>query len=115
MKKELLFCSCLYLLAACSPTNEPLIEDDMIKLTIECTNTNGKTIEIHNQKTIIKVIREINNSRRESTAEMEFDLEHRAKLENSDGEKEFFNLFTGGKAVVSGYYIHSNIDDFCEK
>lgn len=113
MKKALLMCFCLYLLAACHPTSEPLIEDDMVNLTIECTN--GETIEIDNQKTIHKVIREINDSRRESTAEMEFDLEHRAKLENSDGENEFFNLFTGGKAVVSGYYIHSNIDDFCEK
>ena len=115
MKKGLLFCFCLYVLAACNPTSEPLIEGDIVKLKIECTN--GEMIEIDDQKTINKVIREINSSRRESSEEMEFDFEHRAILEDSDGEKEneFFNLFTGGKAVVSGYYIHSNINDFCEK
>lgn len=85
----------------------------MIKLTIECTS--GKTIEIDEQKTINKVIREINGSRREGTEEMEFDFEHRATLENIDGMKESFDLFTGGKSIVSGYYIHSSIDDFCGK
>lgn len=113
MKKGLLICFCLYFLAACNPSSEPLIEDEMVKLTVECIS--GETIEIDDQKTINKVISEINGSRREGTEEMEFDLEHRAKLENSDGEKEFFNLFTGGKAIVSGYYIHSSIDDFCGK
>lgn len=72
MKKGLLFCFCLYVLAACNPTSEPLIEGDIVKLKIECTN--GETIEIDDQKTINKVIREINSSRRESTEEMEFDL-----------------------------------------
>ncbi|WP_342601132.1 hypothetical protein MHB48_09125 [Psychrobacillus sp. FSL H8-0483] len=86
----------------------------MVKLTIECTS--GETIKIDDQKTINKVIREINGSRREGTEEMEFeDFGHRATLENSDGETKTFNLFIGGKAIVSGYYIHSNIDDFCGK
>lgn len=85
----------------------------MVKLTIECTS--GETIEIDDQKTINKVIREINRSRREGTQEMEFDLEHLATLENNDGETKSFNLFSGGKAIVSGYYIHSNIEDFCGK
>lgn len=114
MKKGLLFCFSLYFLAACSnPSSEPLIEDKMVKLTIECTS--GETIKVDDPKTINKVIREINGSRREGTEEMEFDPEHRATLENSDGEKEFFDLFTGGKAIMSGYYIHSSIDDFCGK
>lgn len=85
----------------------------MVKLTIECKN--GETIEIDEQKTINKVIKQINNSRREGTQEMELDIEHRAILENSDGQTETFHLFSGGKALMAGYYIHSKINDFCWK
>ncbi len=85
----------------------------MVKLTIECTSAG--TIEIDEQKTINKVIKEINHSRREGTQEMEFEIGHRATIENSDGETKSFHFFSEGKALVSGYYIHSNIDDFCGK
>ena len=114
MKRRLLYCFCIIFLSACNHFSEALIEDEMVKLTIECTS--GETIEIDDQKTINQVIKEINGSRREGTQEMEFDnFEHRATLENSDGETKSFHLFSGGKAIVSGYYIHSNIDDFCGK
>lgn len=113
MKKRLLFCFCISFLGACNHNSESLIDGEMVKLTIECKS--GETIEISEQKTINKVLKEINHSRRESTEEMEFQIEHRATLENSDGETETFHFFSGGKALVSGYYIHSNIDDFCEK
>ncbi|WP_144509701.1 hypothetical protein [Bacillus sp. FJAT-22090] len=113
MKRRLLYCFCIIFLGACNHYSEPLIESDMVKLTIECSG--GETIEIDELKTINKVIKEINNSKREGTQEMEFEIEHRAVLENSDGETKAFHFFSGGKALVSGYYIHSNIDDFCGK
>ncbi|WP_156416283.1 hypothetical protein [Cytobacillus dafuensis] len=37
----------------------------------------AETIEIDEQKTINKVIKEINHSRREGTQEMEFEIGHR--------------------------------------
>lgn len=46
---------------------------------------------------------------------MEFEIEYRGTIENSDGETKSFHFFREGKAFVSGYYIHSNIDDFCGK
>jgi hypothetical protein len=113
MIRRLLYCFCIILLSACNRSNNPLIEGEMVKLTIECTS--GETIEIDDQKNINKVVGEINGSRREGTQEMEYDLEHRATLENSDSKTISFNLFSGGKALVSGYYIHSDIDNFCEK
>jgi hypothetical protein len=66
MKKGILICFCLYFLAACNLSSEPLIEDEMVKLTIECLS--GEAIEIDDQKTINKVIMEINGSRSEGTA-----------------------------------------------
>ncbi|WP_313893596.1 hypothetical protein [Psychrobacillus sp.] len=113
MRRTLLYCFCIVFLGACNNFNELLIEGEMVKLTIECKR--GKTIEIDDQKTMNKIIEEINGSRREGTQEMEFDFEHRATFEDSDGEIKSFNLFSNGKAVMSGYYIHSNMDDFCGK
>lgn len=113
MKSRLIYCFCIIFLSACNHFSEPLIKDEVVKLTIECTS--GKTVEIDDENTINKVIRDINGSRREGTEEMEFDVEHQATLENGDGETKSFYLFSGGKAIVSGYYIHSNMDDFCEK
>lgn len=111
MKRGLLYGGCIIFLGACNHYSEPLIEGEMVKLTIECMS--GETVEIEEQKTINKVIKEINQSKREGTQEMEFSIEHRGTLENSDGETESFHFFSGGKALVSGYYVHSNIDDFC--
>ncbi|MEK3953789.1 MULTISPECIES: hypothetical protein [Psychrobacillus] len=113
MKRSLIYLFCIIFLGACSHYSEPLIEGEMVKLTIECLS--GETIEIEEQKTINKVLKEINQSRREGTEEMEFSIEHQCTLENSDGETESFHFFSGGKALVSGYYVHSNIDDFCGK
>ncbi|SES44414.1 hypothetical protein [Psychrobacillus sp. OK032] len=113
MKRGLLYCFCLIFLGACNHYSEPLIEGEMVKLIIECKD--GETIEINDQKIINKVLKEINRSRREDTQEMEFSIEHQATLENSDGVTESFYFFSGGKALVSGYYVHSNIDDFCGK
>lgn len=113
MKRRLLYCFCIIFFGACNNYSEPLIDGEMVKLTIECIS--GETIEIEEQKTINKVLKEINQSRREGTHEMEFSIEHRGTFENSDGESESFHFFSGGKALVSGYYVHSNIDDFCGK
>ncbi|MEZ7173707.1 hypothetical protein [Sporosarcina sp. OR05] len=112
MKKLLWIGPCLILLSACKPFSEPLIEGEMIKLSIQCTN--GKTVVIDNQVTIDKVLIDINSSMREGTEKMEFDLEHQATLESNDGETVTFNLFDGGKTLVSGYYVHSNIEDYCK-
>lgn len=108
-----LYCLCILFLCSCSQFNEPLLNDEMIKLTIGCID--GEIIEIDNEKTIKKVIREINESKREGTQEMEFDLEHLSTLENNEGETKSFNLFSNGKVTMAGYYIHSNIDNFCEE
>lgn len=113
MKKLLFIGSCLILLNACNSFYEPLIEGEMIKLSIKCTN--GNTVVIDKQATIDKVINDINSSKREGTEEIEFDLEHQATLESNHGETVTFNLFDGGKTLVSGYYVHSNIDDYCKK
>ena len=85
----------------------------MVKLTIKCKE--GEIIEIENEKTINKVVREINESKREGTQEMEFDLEHLSTLANNEGETKSFNLFSNGKVTMAGYYIQSNIDNFCEE
>ncbi|MFJ5770133.1 hypothetical protein [Psychrobacillus sp. NPDC093180] len=111
MKRWLLYC--FLFLGACNHYSDPLIEGEMVKLTIECKS--GETKEFVDQKTIHKVLKEINQSRREGTEEMEFSIEHTATFEDSDGATESFNFFSGGKALASGYYIHSNIEDFCGK
>ncbi|GGA48843.1 hypothetical protein [Psychrobacillus lasiicapitis] len=113
MKRGLLYCFCFIFLGACNQYSEPLIQGEIVKLIIECES--GETIEIVEQKTINKVLKDINQSRREGTQEMEFSIEHQVTLENSDGETESFYFFNGGKALVSGYYVHSNLEDFCEK
>lgn len=117
MKKSLLYCFCIIFLSGCKdlsePLSEPLIEDEMVKLTVECKN--GEKIVADDSDVINKVIKEINSSEREGTQEMEFVLEHQATFENSDGKSDYFNLYSSGGAVVSGYYIHSNIEDLCGK
>lgn len=113
MKRMSLYCLCILFLCSCSQFNEPLLNGEMVKLTIECKE--GEIIEIENEKTINKVVREINESKREGTQEMEFDLEHLSTLENNEGETKSFNLFSNGKVTMAGYYIHSNIDNFCEE
>lgn len=111
MTKKLMFCCCLVFLSACSSVSDPMIEGEMVQLTIECEN--GETLEIDDQATIQDVIGEINNSRREGTQEMEFDIEHQATLENTEGETISFDLFSNGKTLVPGSYIHSDIKGFC--
>ena len=82
-------------------------------MSITCLDSNK--IEITEDGTIDEVIKEINNSRREGTQEMEFSEEHVVTLETSSEESINFWLFSGGKAVIKGYYINSNIQNFCEE
>lgn len=112
MARKLMFCCCFVFLSACS-SMDPLIEGEMVQLTIECEN--GETLQIETRETIQDVVGEINNSRREGTQEMEFDVEHQAAFETSEGETISFNLFSSGKVLMPGNYIHSDIEDFCRE
>lgn len=113
MTRKLVFCCCFVFLSACSSMSDPLIEGELVQLTIECES--GETLQIETRETIQDVVLEINNSRREGTQEMEFDVEHQAAFETSEGETLSFNLFSNGKTLMPGNYIHSDIEDFCRE
>lgn len=110
MKILIPICLCITVLTACS-YRPPLIEDDIIKMTIECES--GDIVVIDDLHIIKKFINEVNNSKRESSAPMDLYLEHSVSLENNEGEKEYLNLYSNGRSLFSGYYIYSNIDNFC--
>ena len=101
----------LLLLGACS-TRNPIIKEDLEKMSIQCLNSD-QLIEITNDKSLDKVLKEINNSHREGTEEMELSEGHMASVETASGETYTFVIYSIGKTVIDGYYIHSNIPDFC--
>ena len=61
-----------------------------------------------------KILNEINNSRREGAQEMEFPEGHHVTLETVVGENYEISLYDG-KLLVEGFYVHSDIPDFCGK
>ena len=100
------------ILSACS-YGPPLIEDEIVKVTVECED--GDIVVIDDLDTIEDIIKEVNNSKRETTADMDLYIEHSATIENKEGEKKTLNLYSTGRSLFAGYYIYSDIEDFCGK
>ena len=83
-------------------------------MTIKCIGSE-ELLEISDEKILKKILKEINNSRREGTEEMEFPEGHDVELETVSGETYGMVLFDDGKSLLEGFYIHSNIPKFCGK
>lgn len=111
-KKLLTISITLLLLGSCSSRN-PIITEELKNMSIQCLDSERR-IEITDEKILNKVLKEINNSRRESAHEMEFQGGHSVSIETTSGETHSLLLFDGGKSLMDGYYIHSNLPDFCE-
>lgn len=101
----------LLLLVSCSNRN-PLITEDLEKVTIKCIGSE-ELLEISDEKTLKKILKEVNNSRREGTEEMEFPGGHDVALETVSGETYSMVVFDGGKSLIEDFYIHSDIPKFC--
>ncbi|WP_139185087.1 hypothetical protein [Psychrobacillus sp. OK028] len=71
--------------------------------------------EVTDEKILKKIVKEINNSRREGTEEMEFPEGHDVALETVSGATYGMVLFDGGKSLIEGFYIHSDIPKFCSE
>lgn len=112
LKKLLIISITLLLLVSCS-TRNPIITEELESMSIQCLDSE-RPIEITDEKILINVLKEVNNSRREGAHEMELPEGHSANLETKSGETYSIVLFEGGKSLMEGYYIHSNLPDFCE-
>ena len=114
ISRRVIYLICLALiLGACSNRN-PLITEELESVTIQCMDSD-ELMEITDEKMLKKVLKEINNSRREGTEEMEFLEGHDVTLETVSGETHGTSLFDGGKLLIMGFYIHSDIPNFCDK
>lgn len=103
----------ILLLVSCS-NQTPLIIEEVDSITVQCMGTE-ELLEITDEKMLKKIIKEINNSRREGAEEMEFPEGHDVSLITTLDEKYNISLYEGGKTLLEGFYIHSNIPDFCDK
>lgn len=81
----------LLVLVACSNRN-PLITEELERVTIQCMGSE-ELLEITDEKMLKKILKEINNSRREGTEEMEFPEGHDVTLETVLGETYGMSLF----------------------
>lgn len=72
-------------------------------------------LEVTDEKLLQKMLKEINNSRREGTEEMEFPEGHDFTIDTVSGETYGMALFDNGKLLMKGFYIHSDIPNFCSK
>ncbi|TQR21556.1 hypothetical protein [Psychrobacillus vulpis] len=110
-KKFLTISMIVLLLGSCSSRN-PIIIEELKSMSIQCLDSERR-IEITDEKMLTKVLEEINNSRREGAHEMEFPEGHSVNIETVTGETYSLVLFEGGKSLMDGDYIHSNLPDFC--
>ena len=114
MSRRVIYLICLAaILGACSNRN-PLITKELESVTIQCIDSD-ELLEITDEKMLKKVLKEINNSRREGTQEMEFPEGHDVTLETVLGETYDMSLFDDGQSLMKGFYIHSDIPNFCDK
>lgn len=111
MSKNFLLIPILLVLSSCHSL-EPIIAEEITSISITCENAN--IIDITDDKLIDKIIKDINKSRREGTEEWDISVEHTINLETSSKEIISFYLFSRGGVLIDGYYIHSNIQDFCK-
>ncbi|MFJ7827392.1 hypothetical protein [Psychrobacillus sp. NPDC096623] len=83
-------------------------------MIIKCIGSE-ELLQVNDKKLLKKVLKEINNSRREGTEEMEFPEGHDVTVEMVSGEAYDMTLFDNGKVLMKGFYVHSDISNFCEK
>ena len=74
----------LPLLVSCSNRN-PLVTEEVKSVTIQCMGSD-ELLEITDEKMLKKILKKINNSRREGTQEMEFPDGHNGTLVTVSGE-----------------------------
>lgn len=114
LSKRVIYLMCIsLLLGACSNRN-PLITEELENMTIQCMDLE-ELLEVTDEKTLKKILKEINTSRREGTEEMEFPEGHHTSLKTVSGETYDMSLFDNGKSLIEGFYIHSDIPNFCGK
>lgn len=103
----------LLLLGGCYSV-EPLIKEEVEKISIACLESD-EIIVIEDKGTIEKLRKEVNGSRREGSEEMEFPSGHHVIYETVSGDEVSFTFWDGGgKSLIQSYYVHSNIQDFCD-
>lgn len=114
-KRDFLFLILLFLLLLSSCSNQnPLMTEELEKVTIHCMGSE-ELLEVTDEKMLNKILKEINNSSREGTEEMEFPKGHDFTIETVSGETYGMSLFNNGKLLMKGFYIHSDIPKFCGK
>ncbi|MFT4417026.1 hypothetical protein ACLM5H_24490 [Fredinandcohnia humi] len=110
IKRTLMIFS-IVLVSACT---KPIITESVSLLQVTCKDGNNTVIK--DQDIILEIIDEINTSTRENAQEMEFLSEgYNVRLETNTGKRYDVTLFESGKVVIDGYYVSSNIDNFCIK
>lgn len=103
----------LFLLGGCYSVG-PLIKEEVEKISIECLESD-EIIVIEDKRTIEKLRNEVNGSRREGSEEIEFPIGHHVIYDTVSGDEGSFTFWDGGgKSLIQGYYVHSNIKDFCK-
>lgn len=98
-------------LTACMPTS-PIIEKEIEKIDIRCLETDA-LIEITDPVRLQAVKEEINSSKREGIEEFELAEGHIATLRFDDGSEWEMTFYPSGHAVIEGYYVRSELEDFC--
>lgn len=111
---RLIYLICLALILGACSNRDPLITEDLKSVAIQCVDSE-QIMEVIDGKTLRKILIEINNSRREGTEEMEFPEGHHVRIETIVGETYDMSLFDNGKSLMEGFYIHSDIPNFCRK
>lgn len=70
-------------------------------------------IEITDPVRLQAVKEEINSSKREGTEEFELAEGHTALLRFDDGSEWEMTFYPSGHAVIEGYCVRSELEDFC--
>lgn len=112
-QKNISFLTLLILLVSCSNQN-PLIPEELDKVTIQCLNTD-ELLVVDDKKILKEILKEVNNSKREGAEEMEFPEGHYVTLVTVSGDTYYMSLFDKGKSLMMGLYINSDIPNFCGK
>ena len=81
-------------------------------MIIQCMGSE-ELLVVTDEKMLKKILEEINNSRREGTEEMVFPEGHDFTIETVSGGTYSMSVFDNGKLLTKGFYIHSDIPNFC--
>ncbi|AYC29890.1 hypothetical protein [Paenisporosarcina cavernae] len=72
-----------------------------------------KQMEISDRTEIENVLKELNESRREGTQEMELAEGDSIIFETTAGKELHATLYSNGHTDLKGNYVRSNIQDYC--